>query len=105
MLNAKLEMHFTMKVLTKIRDHAVFFVLVLDLPHRYWGQSNLGATDWGKIFGWIGDERKASDVKEAALEATLVPRLRGLEYGRRSLNSELHTEAGKRYVRSRKSIV
>jgi len=42
-----------------------FFVPVLDLPHRYWGQGNFEATDWGKIFGRIGDERKAGDVQRS----------------------------------------
>lgn len=44
-----------------------FFVPVLDLPHRYWGQGNFEATDWGKIFGRIGDERKAGGCSKEPL--------------------------------------
>lgn len=53
-----------MTVLTTICDHAVF-VPVLDLPRRHCGQSNSGATDWGKILGRIGDEKEEGELQRS----------------------------------------
>lgn len=59
----------------------------------------------GRYLVRLATRERQADVQRSRSWSNPVPRLRGLEHGRGSLNSELHTEAGKRYVRSRRSIV
>jgi len=58
----------------------------------------------GRYSVGLATRRRKASLKGAASEATPRRRLWGLEDGRESLNGGI-TEAGKQYVRSRKSII
>jgi len=93
-----------MKVLTKMRDHVVFLYQSLTYHIAIGVRAILKQQIGGRYLVGLATRERQAMFKGAALEATPYCAW-GLEHGRGSLNSELHAEAGKRYVRSKRNIV